>query len=160
MSSARFERLHNLTVEKAWCTLFIGDNPGTEFRNHRPGVPLCGALCVLHHVCFSGCELGGQIGWFRRLDYHPWCLGFNSPWLHPERYTEIMADCGHRRTSAFRLLISCVSPARFERAAYGLAYHYSFRCHRIAALGSGPSLHHFRCCAYGLYGTRKKSFAK
>jgi len=44
-------------------------------------------------------------------------------------------------------------PAGFEPATLGLAYHYSFHCPNLQGLWSGPSLHHFRCCTYGLYGT-------
>jgi len=76
-------------------------------------------------------------------------------------------------------------PAGFEPATLGLAYHYSFHCRKMGSesipvgaginldnkikidsnpfftifrLWSGPSLHHFRCCTYGLYGSHKHCY--
>ncbi len=52
-------------------------------------------------------------------------------------------------------------PAGLEPATLGLAYPLPLS--RLPAgghLGSGPSLHHCRCCTYGLYGSPRRTASR
>jgi len=68
------------------------------------------------------------------------------PWLR---------SCCLRKPDGFRKNLA--RPAGLEPATLGLAYPLPLS--RLPAgghLGSGPSLHHCRCCTYGLYGSPRR----